>query len=177
MSVFPEWERFAVHQRQRQTGCIPTGYEMLLRAGGVPGIDFTRFQEEFDLDLRLGVPTNNFGSVADEIRKKYPHVRFSQKSFETGAEKIVFIEECLAARKLLLVSVSVFDPWGRPAGWHIMPVVDATDDALCFLKGVRADGDKDVEWVRKEVVRELHDRFPGGREVAYLEEATDGDSR
>ena len=52
MSVFPDWEKYAVHQRKPDTGCIPTGYEMLLRAAGIAGIDFQTFQEEFDLDLR-----------------------------------------------------------------------------------------------------------------------------
>jgi len=31
MPELPEWRRFAVEQRSR-TGCIPTGYEMLIRA-------------------------------------------------------------------------------------------------------------------------------------------------
>ena len=34
-SVFPGWQQFAVHQRRAATGCIPTGYEMLLRAAKV----------------------------------------------------------------------------------------------------------------------------------------------
>ena len=50
MSVFPEWEKYAVPQRRQLSGCIPTGYEMLLRAAEVPDIDFDTFQDEFDLD-------------------------------------------------------------------------------------------------------------------------------
>src|SRR5687768_10867043 len=64
ISVFPDWQLFAVRQRNPY-GCIATSYEMILRAAGAQGIDFATFQEDFDLDLgwRQGIePRNNFGS-------------------------------------------------------------------------------------------------------------------
>lgn len=53
MSVFPNWQNFAVHQRRSRSGCIPTGYEMILRAAAADGVDFAKFQDDFDLDINL----------------------------------------------------------------------------------------------------------------------------
>ena len=43
----------------------------------VQGVDLDSFQDEFDLDedIAEGVqPRNNFDSVADAVRAKYPHL-------------------------------------------------------------------------------------------------------
>lgn len=172
MSIFPDWEKYCVHQRNALTGCIPTGYEMLLRAANVTGIDFNTFQEEFDLDLNRPAGSefkNNFGSVASKIKDRYPQVEFRQESFPTGAEKLAFIEERLAAGNPILASLPAFDQFGRHIGWHIMPIVDATSDSLCLLRFVHADGKKETEWVAKSRIVELHDTVPGGKEVAFLD--------
>jgi len=44
MSAFPNWKKFAVVQRRPNSGCIPTGYEMLLRAAKIDNIDYDTFQ-------------------------------------------------------------------------------------------------------------------------------------
>ena len=45
-SLLVGWEKNAVVQRKLDTGCIPTGYEYLLRSAGVEGIDYAKFQDE-----------------------------------------------------------------------------------------------------------------------------------
>jgi hypothetical protein len=101
MPELPNWRSFAVRQRRPATGCIPTGYEMLVRAAGLKDIDLTSFQDEFDLDKnpRPGdLPKNNFESVASAVQAKYPHVRFRRQAFGPGqgADKLAFVESCLA---------------------------------------------------------------------------------
>jgi hypothetical protein len=75
------WQNDAVPQRRQSTGCIPWGYEMMLRAAGAKGIDYSTFQDEFDLDSsRTDADQeyrNNVGSIANEIARKYPSVEFS----------------------------------------------------------------------------------------------------
>lgn len=164
MSVFPGWEKFARPQRQGETGCIPTGFEMLLRAAGVEGVDLTRFQEEYDLELR-GVGENNFESVATAVREDYPHVCFTGKSFQTGAEKLQFIEERLSARQPVLISLAL-TPRG---GWHIMPVVDANDKDLYVLWLMFPDGKHDVRVLPKAELIRCHDDWLGGKDVAFLD--------
>jgi len=170
MSVFPEWEQYAVHQRREMTGCIPTGYEMLLRAAGVEGIAFDTFQDEFDLEggpLRDRTERNNFTSVADAVRRKYPHVVFKCEVFQHGGgkKKIERIEELIQQHKPVLVSIAL-TPRG---GWHIMPVVDAEDDELIMLEGMLADGKKCTKGIRKDELVRIHEEYPGGNDIAYLD--------
>ena len=52
-SASPDWKRFAVFQRRPLSGCIPTGYETLLRAANIEGIDLDSLQDDFYLDQRI----------------------------------------------------------------------------------------------------------------------------
>jgi hypothetical protein len=171
MSVFPDWEKYAVHQRRANSGCIPTGYEMLLRAAQVHGINFDTFQDDFDLDKDKSPfenRENNFESVANAIREKYPHVRIQRKIFPQGKgkEKLRLIEECLANNQPILVSLSL-KPFGN-SGWHIMPIVDANKTEVFLLRYVRPDGTNEVIKLSKSDLVRIHDEFKGGNDVAYI---------
>ena len=172
MIAFPDWQRFAVAQRREMTGCIPTGYEMILRASGATGIDFDSFQGDFDLDKDLppgAARVNHFGSVAAAVRQKYPSVVFAFRSFAKGdgAAKLAFIEEQLANRRPVLVSLALPPP--GEGGWHIMPVVDLDDDSLTLLWSMSPEGRATLLKLPKPDLVRVHDLFPGGEEVAYLE--------
>ena len=170
MSVFPNWQQFAVHQRRPLSGCIPTGYEFILRASKAEGVDFTTFQDDFDLDINLGrgqaTPLNNFGSVAEAVKRRYPWVTFAERSFSTGGEKVAFIESLLSAERPVLISLAL-RPFGGK-GWHIMPVVDATADQYALLEYVESNGSAKTQLIEKSVLVAVHDEFEGGKEVAFL---------
>lgn len=170
MSIFPGWKKYAVCQKRPESGCIPTGYEMLLRAAEVETIDFDSFQDEFDLDKNIKqgeIPKNNFVSVANMIRIKYPFVLINIRTFPSGEEKLKFIEDCLSNHRLVLISLSL-TPF-RHSGWHIMPVVDADQENLLLLNGVDENGKPDLKNIRKVDIVYIHNNFPGGNDVAYLE--------
>jgi hypothetical protein len=40
MKFYPDWKKFAAVQKHKETGCIPTIYETMLRTAGVTGVDF-----------------------------------------------------------------------------------------------------------------------------------------
>jgi hypothetical protein len=166
MSAFPDWKKFAVHQRRDRTGCIPTGYEILLRAADAKGIDFASFQDEFDLDQHGGQPKNNFVSVGDAVKKKYPNVEFTRDSFPKGkgSEKLAKVEELIRNKKPTLVSLAI-SPDG---GWHIMPVVDSDADTLILLRHVDKAGTPHTLSVKKSDFVMRHDKWQGGEDVAYL---------
>jgi hypothetical protein len=166
MSAFPDWKKFAIYQREEQTGCIPTGYELLLRAAGARGIDFSAFQEDFDLDRHGGEPRNNFGSVANEIKKKYPSVAFACESFPKGkgSKKLARIEEMIQKKQPVLVSIAS----GPGGGWHIMPVVDSDIDNLVLLHHVDKAGKAYPESIKKKELVFRHDNWKGGDDIAYL---------
>ncbi len=166
MSAFPDWKEFAVYQRRKSTGCIPTGFEMLLRAAGAKGIDFAAFQDDFDLDQHGGSPKNNFVSVGDAIKQKYPNVEFTRDFFPKGkgAEKLAKVEEMIQKKKPVLVSLAL-----TPAGgWHIMPVVDSDADTLTLLQHVDKAGMPHTQIVKKSDFVLRHDKWNGGEDIAYL---------
>ena len=145
---------------------------MLLRAAGAQGIDFTSFQDEFDLDQNVKAgksPRNNFGSVADAVRQRYPNVNFQRVGFAAGkgADKLEFVEDRIAQKQPVLVSIAQ-KPFGGQ-GWHIMPVVDASDDELILLKEIKSDGERETLKLRKDEFVRIHDQYDGGDDVAYLE--------
>lgn len=168
MSAFPDWQKYAVPQKRKRSGCIPTAYETLLRAAHVEGVNFETFQDEFDLDQSGGVPRNHFGSVADAVRKKYPAVDFVFESFAKGdgQQKLKRVEEFVSSHRPVIVSLAN-ERFGHP-GWHIMVVVDATEADLIMLQDVSSDGTPITETVSKHDFVKIHDSYKGGDEIAYL---------
>ena len=114
-------------------------------------------------------PRNNFESVADAVRAKYPSISFKRIGFKTGTEKLAFVEARIAQRQPVLVSLSLAAVTQGVQGWHIMPVVDGCDDELTLLNSVRPDGLREVWHLLKSDFVRIHDAFPGGDDVAYLE--------
>ncbi|MBI4990664.1 hypothetical protein HZB96_01055 [Candidatus Gottesmanbacteria bacterium] len=173
MSIFPNWEQYAVSQKRPNSGCIPTGYEILLRAANVLYVDYATFQDEFDFDKNLKPgenPTNNFQSVADAISKKYPKIKFKIEPFSSGQDKLKRIEELLAQKRFVLISLSMTPfPFGGQ-GWHIMPIVDIVNDVLILLIGVDSTGKKTLMKISKQEFVKVHDKYPGGNDIAYLED-------
>ena len=168
----PNWQTFASHQRRSATGCIPTGYEILLRAAGATGIDFATFQDEFDLErpeVRTSELRNNFGSVADAVVARYPYVRFAERVFDDGAEKVRAIDDLVAAGQPCLISLAL-SPGG---GWHIMLVVGTSPDELLLLNRLDADGTAVLTRASKINVAWRHDNWRGGKEIATLEQWQD----
>lgn len=168
MSAFPDWQKYAVRQRRPNTGCIPTCYEIILRAARVTGIAYESFQDDFDLDQHRGTPRNNFESVAEAIHRKYPFVEFACESFAkgNGDEKLARIECFLAHRRPVIVSLANAPFGGR--GWHIMVVVDATEEALTLLAYVDQNGMARTVTISREDLVRIHNEYPGGDEIAYL---------
>jgi len=168
MTAFPGWQNYAVHQRRAKTGCIPTCYEILLRAAGATGIDYASFQDDFDLDQYGGAPRNNFISVAGEVEKKYPFVKFTCDSFAKGDgdKKLARVEGFITDRKPVIVSLANAPFGGR--GWHIMVVVDATENDLTLLDHVDQDGAARTRIISKKWFVRIHDAYQGGDEIAYL---------
>lgn len=168
---FQNWANYAVIQRRSTSGCIPTCYEMLLRAAGATGIDFQSFQDDFDLDKDLekngGSPRNHFDSVAQMVGKRYPNVMFGWQTFkkENGLEKAKKIGELLSEGKLPLLSLAL-SPQGA---WHIMPVIEINESYLLLFHHAEVNGV--IVLVRldlQEMIRR-HGSWPGGVEIAYLE--------
>jgi len=173
MGDLASWKDWMVHQKRWVTGCIPAGYEMLLRAAEVEGVDYSTFQDEFDLDvgkdLTKELPSNNFDSVAKAIQKKYQFIHFAYKRFikAEGVDKLHFVETKLAISQVVLVSLSMKPLAGN--GWHIMPIVESNENQLTFLYYVDHKMIPKTLVVEKAQFVEIHDNYDGGKDIAWLE--------
>jgi hypothetical protein len=173
MSAFPNWEQYAMPQKRPESGCIPTGYEMLLRAAKVPGINFATFQDEFDLDKNRQPheqPRNNFDTVANAINAKYNNIKFVRTAFPKGegARKLTFVEEQISKGRFVLISLSM-ERFHQP-GWHIMPVIDMNDNDLFLLHHTEANGKKFILTLKKSEFIDIHNNCAGGDDIAYLKD-------
>ena len=170
MVQIPNWENHIVPQKRRDSGCIPWGFELLLRIEGAPLIDFDGFQDRFDLDKREGqAPRNNFRSVADAISQQYPHVSFAVKDFprDKGADKVAAVEHLVAKGKPVLVSMPL-KPLGYP-GWHIMPVVEISEGTFLLFHSVSSIGVPQLLPISRDKLIKVHGEYEGGHDIAHVE--------
>ena len=167
MSSFPNWQNYVIVQKRQATGCIPTCYQMLLCAAGVNGIDWTTFQDTFDLEKDGGPPRNHFVSVAQEISKIYPNVVFRCEVFAKGkgSEKVIRINDLFSNGKLVLVSIAL-SPQG---GWHLMPLIEMDGSSMSMVHHADSNGLICITRIQVNEVIRRHDSWPGGEEIAYLE--------
>lgn len=154
---------------------------MLLRAAHISGVDFHSFQDDFDLDKDKDFdagdePENNFNSVAALVGARYPNVTFKCDSFDSGNDKVAFIDKQIKSQRLVLISLytEYTEPLtlNRKRGWHIVPVVDADDSKFTVLWVMKSNGKMDDRPFTKQHIADLHDRYPGGKEVAYLRDSS-----
>ena len=118
------WDNIVVPQRH-STGCVPTGYEWLIRYLGIRGVNLETFQEEFDLGQN-----SSFGSVAAKIRSKYPVINIQIEYFTKGIDKVQDIKSLIEEHTPCLISLAL----GGKNGWHIMSVV-RIDDLISRASG------------------------------------------
>ena len=108
MAQLFDWPKTVVPQRH-ESGCIPTGYEWLIRYLKIQGVNLETFQEDFDLGQ-----DNSFDSVSAKIRSVYPTINIKVQSFTKGIDKVNRIKFLLEEQKPCLISLAL----GRGQGWH-----------------------------------------------------------
>jgi len=161
MVELSRWEDVVVPQKYEKTGCIPTGYEWLIRYLGIK-VNLDKFQDEFDLE-RSHKGDNDFRSVANEIMKKHPFIKIKTKDFPTGLEKVKFVYKLMEKGVPCLLSLAK-----TPAGCcHIVPVVKIDEEfKAIWLK----NSPKNEIWTCSvgEIIRR-HDKWGGGKDIAWIE--------
>ena len=157
MTELLDWSKTLIPQRH-ESGCVPTGYEWLIRYLKIQGVNLGTFQEEFDLGQE-----NSFGSVSTKIRSVYPAINIKVESFTKGIDKVTRIKSLLEEQKPCLISLAL----GNGQGWHIMPVV-RIDETIQLIH--HADEDGLCTWVFPvaEIVWR-HDNLQGGQDISWIE--------
>lgn len=157
------WKNTLIIQRDPYYGCIPAGYEWLLKFSNVKGINFENFQEEFNLKA-LSQGENNFNTIAKAIKNKYPHIDICRKSFDKGSNKVKFIENLIKKNIPVLISLKNI----QQSGWHIMPVIYIDDEKLKLISNVDQTSTPHICIIEKEKIIQYHDNYPGGKDIAWF---------
>lgn len=159
MVELSHWREVVVFQRN-PTGCIPTGFEWLIRYAKISDVDLGSFQEDFDLQ-RSGIGMNDFGSVTAKIKEMYPRLNIVTRTFANGKEKLQFVESLIGKDTPCLLSIA-----NTPMGgtWHIVPVVIMDNEKLRVLW----NGNQIQEFTLEDIAIR-HNTWIGGKDIAWVE--------
>jgi hypothetical protein len=157
------WNKALPVQRDPVLGCIPTGYEWMLRVGDFLEINLDRFQDEFNLQA-AGIAENNFDTIAQAVQNKYPVVKIVHKDFQNGIEKVEFIKHLVENGIPCLLSLTL-NPNGS---WHIMPIIYIDDRVVRTIWSVETNGQVNLcEYTLEDIINR-HTNWAGGKDLAWL---------
>ncbi len=153
------WKDIVVEQRKPDEGCIPTGYEWLIKYHGIQGVNFKTFQDDFNFH-----PNNSFLYVSRMIMAKYPKIKIQVKDFPNGTEEIKFVRD-LIEHDIPCLVVVIGEAGGKANG-HSVPVV-AIDNAQVTVIGVACLGKNfDLKYGIGELV-EKWDKY-AAKEITWI---------
>ncbi len=160
MVELSQWQGIIVPQRH-ETGCIPTGYEWMIKYLGIKGVNLKTFQEDFDLKFRCE-GDNSFVPVAARVKGRYPHVDIKIKDFSNGEEKVAFMKQLIKDDIPCVMSIA------KPSGdWHIVPVVSIDDTKVKVIWVANTFGNQVCEYPIAEIVFR-HNNWCGGKDIAWI---------
>jgi hypothetical protein len=168
------WRGIVVRQRY-QTGCIPAGYEWIIRYLDIKGIDLETFQEDFDIQRR-GEGMNTFVTIAEKVRQRYPFLDIRVECFDQGIEKIRVMKSLIARDVPCLISLALHgfrtnEGQVIERGWHIMPVVSIGDLRMKMIHKGTENGNDTLELTIEQVIRR-HEDLEGGKDISWIETKT-----
>jgi len=174
MPELKNWENNLVIQRDTELGCIPAGYEWMIRMLGIEGVKLDDFQEKFNLERKTkgheNEIKNNFESVANAVMQKYPQVKITYKKFngKPGREKIAKIEELINANTPCLISIAyLINP--NTVAYHTVPAIYIDSKKLKVIWRVDNQRVAEIrEFLTEELIRR-HENWRGGDDIAWME--------
>jgi hypothetical protein len=159
MSQLSNWSKIIVMQRH-ESGCVPTGYEWLIRYWKIQGVNLGTFQEDFDLGQG-----NSFDSVSAKIRSVYPTINIKVQSFTKGIDKVNRIKSLLEEQRPCLISLAL----GNGMCWHIRHVV-CIDETILLIHHSDENGHFTWSFSIAGIVWR-HDNLPGGNDISWIDPA------
>jgi hypothetical protein len=171
VSELSHWKDVIVPQRH-ETGCVPTGYEWLIRYLGIQKVELDTFQEDFDLQ-RVHEGMNSFASVADRIRSRFPFVDMRIECFDQGLEKVSAMKNLIARDIPCLISLALrglrtHEGQIIERRWHIMPTVRVDDRKMTMIHKGTENGNQLLELSTATVIQR-HNDLEGGKDISWIE--------
>lgn len=153
-----------VPQKNVVSGCIPTGFEWIIKYQDVKDVDFNNFQSEFD----FGKNYNGFGFNAKKVKEKYASINISSQSFLNGIDKVNFIKDKIEKDIPCLLALRNPDN-GK---FHAVPVVYIDDTKIKVIWSTAKQNGKDVNQTHDFLISDIikmHNDPHGGKDIAWLE--------
>ena len=158
----PRWWDAVVPAANPETGCVPWGIAMLLRAAQRDeGIDLTELQRDLDFTREVGDEENEYARVAEAASRRDPPFQLEVIAPPTGDDKATVLRDRAARGLLTLAQLPFAILYGPDAEWftadlgrpsplfrayeppaapdypshacHSMPIVGADAAAAAFL--------------------------------------------
>lgn len=167
MVELSHWQNIVVPQKHMLSGCIPTGYEWLIRYLNIQGVRLDIFQEVFDLERWGQISCNpnlrgSFTSVSEFINQIYPQIQIRILAFKTGIEKVNTIRYLISHDIPCIVSIAKTD-----GGWHIAPAISIDDSVIKVIWDTNQGTNVIVDYPIDYVIQ-LHDRIAGGNDISWI---------
>lgn len=165
------YEKIIVPQRHRETGCIPTGIEWMIRYKAsqtgkwhIPEDELKDFQEKYDLELN-GTGSNWFSSIEKEIKKTYPQIPLEIISFDdSGIDKYNHIEGLIKKGTPCIISIKK----NRQENAHIVPVVEIDETIVNVIWDADFTEGQKIVSIPRELLINLHDEGVIGKNILIL---------
>jgi len=147
-----DYADICVVQSDLERGCIPAGIEWILRYLKIPGVNFKGFQERHNLELQ-GTGRNNFYTVRTHVEHEVPDIRFIDRPFASGQDKIEFVKGLIEKSTPCLISI----PNPLTGRYHIVPVVEIDDENMIVLWMNEGTVEEQKKNVRLDTIKQIHD--------------------
>jgi len=165
MARLVDADRVRVVQRNPLSGCIPAGTEWLLRYHRAGGVDFRRFQEEFDRESNGTGGGNTFGSIKQDVEARHSHITLEHENFGQGdgVKKLDRVETLVRTNVPCLLALLL------PNGYfHAVPVIEIDADAIRVRWMHHAQNeDQTVQLFRGDIAR-WHAQSAGGHDLLWV---------
>jgi hypothetical protein len=139
MTELSDWKNIVVVQQDPQFGCIPCGFEWMIRYKGIEGLKNT-----FQKDVSLG-RNNSFDSVAIEVKKQYPQIIVKHQDFHDGERTVGFIRNHIEKNLPCLIVYPKMNVSGKLEG-HAVPVVFVNGETIKVISSTCESGNQTQEF-------------------------------
>jgi hypothetical protein len=156
-----------VNRHDSLNSSVPAGIEWLLRFYGIDVGDSRNFQAKYTI-IKDGINLNSFDSISKVVNRDFPNVKFKVKEFQTGKEKIDFIEQLIENQTPVLISI-ITVVTSKDNVYHSVPVVKV-DKSHIWIKNWLNESDE-IIYKKSELINR-HNKYPGGNDILYIEEIT-----
>ena len=161
-----EWQKSLVVQKDPRQGSIAAGFEWMIKFNNITGVNLETFQNDFN--LKAGEGGNNFQTVSEAVKEKYPHINIKHQSFkhDKAMDKVKLVKKLVSENVPSMLSLTLSS---KKSISHEMPVTFYDENYIRFVWRVGDKNNPDMLRIGYDDILIRHRDWDGGKEVAWLE--------